>query len=457
MIKNHKLKLSHQAEIAIISKEVELREKIKGFLSTNGHRTHTFSAVPEVLGQAGKFNYNLLILDAQKSEWEREVLHLKEALASAKVILIAESVADPAVQEIIKGKVEGCIFKPVREAEVRLEVNRIVSGAGGDISAGGDKDKFVFTESRNLKMAELYQAAVSKIARSDATVLISGPSGTGKELMAHWIYAHSQRKGKPFIKVSCAVLPEGVLESELFGHEKGSFTGAYTKRKGRFELADGGTIFLDEIGEISPGLQSKFLRVLQEREFQRVGSSETIKVNVRIIAATSRNLKKEVEAGRFREDLYYRLNVINIAIPPLRERKEDIYYLAQMFLDKFACTAEKRISRIEEKAVKLLCAYDWPGNVRELENAIEWAVVMCSGDEIKVDDLPSSIIQQLGDEAPADLTLKKAREIFEREYITDTLSRFSGNVSRSSKYLGLARKNLQEKIKKYEINARKYR
>jgi DNA-binding NtrC family response regulator len=248
-----------------------------------------------------------------------------------------------------------------------------------------------------------------------------------------------------------------VLESELFGHEKGSFTGAYTKRKGRFELADGGTIFLDEIGEISPGLQSKFLRVLQEREFQRVGSSETIKVNVRIIAATSRNLKKEVEAGRFREDLYYRLNVINIAIPPLRERKEDIYYLAQMFLDKFACTAEKRISRIEEKAVKLLCAYDWPGNVRELENAIEWAVVMCSGDEIKVDDLPSSIIQQLGDEAPADLTLKKAREIFEREYITDTLSRFSGNVSRSSKYLGLARKNLQEKIKKYEINARKYR
>jgi Nif-specific regulatory protein len=306
-------------------------------------------------------------------------------------------------------------------------------------------------------MAELYQAAVSKIARSDATVLISGPSGTGKELMAHWIYAHSQRKGKPFIKVSCAVLPEGVLESELFGHEKGSFTGAYTKRKGRFELADGGTIFLDEIGEISPGLQSKFLRVLQEREFQRVGSSETIKVNVRIIAATSRNLKKEVEAGRFREDLYYRLNVINIAIPPLRERKEDIYYLAQMFLDKFACTAEKRISRIEEKAVKLLCAYDWPGNVRELDNAIEWAVVMCSGDEIKVDDLPSSIIQQLGDEAPADLTLKKAREIFEREYITDTLSRFSGNVSRSSKYLGLARKNLQEKIKKYEINARKYR
>jgi DNA-binding NtrC family response regulator len=317
-------------------------------------------------------------------------------------------------------------------------------------------EKFVFNQSRNPQMAALYQSAVDKIAKSDSTVLIQGESGTGKELMATWIYSHSLRKNRPFVKVSCAVLPEGILESELFGHERGSFTGAYTKRKGRFEVADGGTIFLDEIGEISPSIQSKFLRVLQEREFQRVGgSASTIKVDVRVIAATSRNLRKEVELGRFREDLFYRLNVISLNIPPLRKRKEDIPHLVKVFLHKFCLKSQKRILEFSDSALRLLQAYDWPGNVRELENVVERAVVMSSGDIITIDDLPTNIVQLLAEEIELDTSLRSAREKFEEEYLKETLLRFKGNISQSAKYLGLARKNLQEKIKKYRISASK--
>jgi transcriptional regulator with GAF, ATPase, and Fis domain len=304
-------------------------------------------------------------------------------------------------------------------------------------------------------MAALYQSAVEKIAKSDSTVLIQGESGTGKELMATWIYTHSLRKNRPFVKVSCAVLPEGILESELFGHERGSFTGAYTKRKGRFEMADSGTIFLDEIGEISPAIQSKFLRVLQEREFQRIGSGETIKVDVRVITATSRDLQKEVQLGRFRQDLFYRLNVISLKIPPLRERKEDIPHLIQVFLNKFCTKSQKRILGFNDSALRIMQAYDWPGNVRELENVVERAVVLTSGDTISIDDLPTNLVQLLAEEVEMDTSLRFAREKFEEEYIKETLIRFKGNISQSAKFLGLARKNLQEKIKKYKIEAYK--
>ena len=447
-----------KAEILIVSPESGVREAIKGYLSTNGYRIHSFSTIMEALGLSSKKKFDLLILDQPKSEVGNLLSELRGLQSSAGLILVAETIADAAALNKLSGGADGCLFKPVREAEVRFEINRVIAQAMTDrTSAPKSEAQYVHYDSRNPRMAELYDAAVSKIAKSDSTVLIVGESGTGKELMAYWIYANSLRRNKPFVKVSCAVLPEGVLESELFGHEKGAFTGAYAKRRGRFEIADGGTIFLDEIGEIPPSIQAKFLRVLQEREFQRVGSNQPIKVDVRIIAATSRNLKKEVEEGHFRDDLYYRLNVITIPIPPLRERKEDIPFLAQMFIRKFAKSAKKEVVHIDEKAMKLLTAYDWPGNIRELENAMEWSVVMASKETLTIDDLPVNIIQQLGDEPPVEMSLREARELFEREYICDTLVRFQGNVSRSSRYLGLARKNLQEKIKKYEIRADKYR
>jgi DNA-binding NtrC family response regulator len=350
------------------------------------------------------------------------------------------------------------LFKPLRGAEVRFEINRLLSSRRKLNSNEKEvENKYIFHQSRNPQMAALYQASVEKIAKSDATILIQGESGTGKELMAYWIYTNSLRKTKPFVKVSCAVLPEGVLESELFGHERGSFTGAYSKRKGRFELADGGTIFLDEIGEISPAIQSKFLRVLQEKEFQRIGSNATIKVDVRVIAATSRDLKKEVERGHFREDLYYRLNVISLNIPPLRERKEDIPFLAEMFMKKYALRSQRILGGFENQALKLLTAYDWPGNVRELENAIERAVVLSTHNIITIGDLPNNIIQLLSEEPNEDLTLREAREKFEEEYIKNVLFRFKGNITQTARYLGLARKNLQEKVRKYNINAEEFR
>ena len=452
--------MSQKADIFIVSSEAEIRNDIKKHLSSsNGYRVHSFSTIFEALGYASKISSDLLIFDGLKNEAEELLSRFREANASAGLIFLTDSADDKSTLETLKGTADGCLFKPVRESEVRFEVNRVITllkqREKTDDSSG--QKKFVHLDSKNPQMAELYNAAVSKIAISDSTVLITGESGTGKELMAYWIYVNSLRKESPFVKVSCAVLPEGVLESELFGHERGAFTGAYTKRKGRFELADRGTIFLDEIGDIPPSIQSKFLRVLQEREFQRVGSSQTIKVNVRIITATSRDLRKEVEAGRFREDLFYRLNVINITVPPLRQRREDIPALSKMFVEKFAKATKKDVRSIDDKAVRLLSAYDWPGNVRELENAMEWSVVMASGNIIGVNDLPTNLIQLLGEDVPPEMTLKEAREGFEKDYITDTLSRFGGNVSKTSKYLGLARKNLQEKIRKHDIDANRFR
>ena len=272
---------------------------------------------------------------------------------------------------------------------------------------------------------------IAQVTRSEATVLIRGESGTGKELVAHAIHYNSLRAEKPFIKVNCAALPESVIESELFGHEKGAFTGALATRKGRFEMADGGSIFLDEIGELSAMTQVKLLRVLQEREIERVGGSETIKVNVRIIAATNRNLEEEITRGTFREDLYYRLNVFPVHIPPLRERKTDVMLLADFFIEKYSRKNRKIVKRISSSAIDLVMSYHWPGNVRELENCIERASLLSTDQVIHAYHLPPSLQSAESSDTGLHSTLLQAVENLEIELIKEALKSNRGNMAKA--------------------------
>ena len=303
------------------------------------------------------------------------------------------------------------------------------------------------------KMEQVFKV-IQRIAQSDVTVLVRGETGTGKELVAAAIHKRSNRKDEPFIKLNCAAITDTLLESELFGHEKGAFTDARETRKGRFELADGGTLFLDEIGDISPSAQVKLLRVLQEREFERVGGSKTIKVNVRLVAATNRNLEQMVKDGKFREDLYYRLNVIPIDLPPLRERGEDIKQLVNFFLERSIKNHKKRVT-ITEEAMDALCSYPWPGNVRELENTIERIVLMGNEDGITKYDmlllLPALNDQKLKSEYKPISKKSLTLEELEREAIIEALENNDNNQSNAASELGITLRQMGYKIKKYEL------
>ncbi len=297
------------------------------------------------------------------------------------------------------------------------------------------------------------QEMIETVAPSEATVLITGESGTGKELVAKAIQANSLRKNQAFVTINCAALAENLLESELFGHEKGAFTGADKMREGRFVQADNGTLFLDEIGEMPLALQVKLLRVLQNGEIQRVGSDKVKIVDVRIIAATNRNLQKEVEAGRFREDLYYRLNVIALEVPALRERKDDIPLLAQKFVENFARANRKSIKGFSPQAMDMLMRYDWPGNVRELENAMERAVILTVGEYVTERSLPLAIQQMTGNTAavPSGILANKSLDDIEKEAISATLAETADNKSEAARRLGITRATLHSKLKKYNL------
>jgi Nif-specific regulatory protein len=305
-------------------------------------------------------------------------------------------------------------------------------------------------------MRSMYEMLM-QVAPADATVLITGESGTGKELVAAEIQRLSRRKSPVLIKINCAALPESIIESELFGHEKGAFTGALTQRKGRFELAQGGTIFLDEIGELSPQVQMKILRVLQEREIERVGGNNTIKVDVRLIAATNRNLEEEVKAGRFREDLFYRLNVFPIHIPPLRERKSDIMLLADHFAEKHAEKNNKHIKRISSLAIDLLTSYSWPGNVRELENCMERAVILSTDSVIHSYNLPPSLQSPGSTNTEPGTTLHAALSRLEKELLIEALKINAGNMAASSRQLGISERQMGLRVHHYGINWKLYR
>jgi Nif-specific regulatory protein len=320
------------------------------------------------------------------------------------------------------------------------------------------KEKYDFTHlvGTSNEMRQVYEQ-VSQVARSNATVLLRGESGTGKEMIANAIHYNSLRSKRSFVKINCAALPDTLIESELFGHERGAFTGADKLKRGRFEMADGGTLFLDEIGDLPLQTQIKLLRVLQEREFERLGGSETIRPNIRLITATNKNLEEAIERGEFREDLYYRLNVFSIFLPPLRERKSDILLLAEHFLEKYETEHGKRIRRISTPAIDMLMSYHFPGNVRELENAIERAVLVCDSNVIHGHHLPPTLQTAENSGTETRLTLTSAVAAFERDLIIDTLKSTSGNVARAARQLESTERILGYKIKKYGIDTIRFR
>ena len=320
------------------------------------------------------------------------------------------------------------------------------------------KEKYDFSHiiGSSSSMRQVYDQ-VTQVARSNTTVLLRGESGPGKELIAHSIHYNSLRSKKPFVKINCAALPETLIESELFGYEKGAFTGADKRKKGRFEMADGGTLFLDEIGDLPPQTQIKLLRVLQEREFERLGGTETIKVNVRVVTATNKNLEEAIADGSFREDLFYRLNVFTIFLPPLRERKSDILLLAEHFLEKYELEHNKRIRRISTPAIDMLTSYHFPGNVRELENAIERAVLVCDANVIHGHHLPPTLQTAEVSGTMTQVSLVSAVESYEKDLIQDALKSTKGNVAKAAKFLDATERILGYKIKKHEINPRRFR
>ncbi len=377
------------------------------------------------------------------------------------IMMTAYGTIEKAVEAMKKGAYD-YITKPFSNEELKVTIRKAV-----DIYRLVKENRYLNQELRNQynfgnivgkskPMQEIF-SLIQKVAKTRATVLITGESGTGKELVARAIHYNSPRQNKPFISVNCAALPESLLESELFGHEKGSFTGAVSMRKGRFELADKGTLFLDEVSEMSPTLQVKLLRVLQEREFERVGGTKTLKVDVRIIAASNRDLKEEVEAGHFREDLFYRLNVVHIHLPPLRERPDDIPLLVAHFLQKYAQEVGRQRVEISPEALNLIYTYTWPGNVRELENAIERAVILSSGQEITPEHLPPHLFQSqqsysdIFKQIPTTLTLPQILEEVEVKLIRRALAQANYVQSKAAKILGITKSLLQYKIKKYNL------
>ena len=408
---------------------------------------------------------DLILMDVRMAEMNGlEALRQIKAYNPAipVIIMTAYSSVESAVEALKTGAYD-YLIKPLDFEVLKLTLERAREHAG--LKAENQQLKAqlgVDFDAPNIIGASPAMKALidmlAMIAPSEATVLISGGSGTGKELIARAIHYNSPRKAKPLVVVNCAAISETLLESELYGHEKGAFTGADKRREGRFMHAQGGTIFLDEIGETSPAMQAKLLRVIQEREIQRVGSEEVLAVDVRILAATNRDLEAEVREGRFREDLFYRLNVVNLRIPPLRERPEDIPLLAQHFLQAFARKNRKTVKGFLPLAMDMLVKYNWPGNVRELENAIERAVILMTGEHITEAQLPLSIVQGYPQEPEPDLVAGRpladgqhSLEEVEKQAIMATLEATGGNKSETARRLGITRKTLHNKLKNYGL------
>ncbi len=371
------------------------------------------------------------------------------------IVLTAFSSVETAVKAMREGAYD-YVAKPIDLEELRLVIDKALGFQ--EIKEENDRLKrrldkrFSFGNmiGSSSAMEELF-ATLELVAPSDATVLITGESGTGKELVSSALHQQSRRHRFAFVKVNCAALNENLLESELFGHEAGAFTGAVSQRKGRFEQADKGTLFLDEIGDMSLPTQAKILRVLQEGEFDRLGGSETIKVDVRLLAATHRNLPQMIEEGTFRQDLFFRLSVVPVELPPLRERRKDIPDLLTLFLDRYAEKNRKDIKGFHPEVLRVFLSYDWPGNIRELENTVERAVILCPGEQITVRELPSQLFPEGSVDEKVQASTPLTLRDMEREMIRATLAQNRGNRSRTAKILGVARQTLLNKLKDYDL------
>jgi DNA-binding NtrC family response regulator len=447
--------------ILIVDDEDAQRNVLKGYLEKKGYKIFSASSGTEGI-KAVKEN----VIDIVLSDFKMPDKTGLEVLEEVKkinpeisfVILTAYGTIENAVKAMRLGAFD-YISKPVDLDELDLMIERIIEHKNlkseNLILKNQLKEKFKINSfiSQSPKMEEVLSLA-SRAADSKATILINGESGTGKEVLAKSIHYLSSRKDKPFIAVNIPALPETLLESELFGHEKGAFTGAEKAKKGRFELADSGTIFLDEIGDIPINLQVKLLRVLQEHQIERLGSTENINIDVRIIAATHQNLEKKIKDGSFREDLYYRLNIVLLHIPPLRDRKEDILPLIDFFIEIYAKENNKQKFSVSKEAIDLLLKYNYPGNVRELENIIERAVVLSRSDVIITNDLPNAVKGfkvETDIFAKEDYSLVKQVEELEKKLIYDALSKSEGNQSQAGRMLGLTERNLRYKMQKYDI------
>jgi DNA-binding NtrC family response regulator len=444
-------------EILVADDEELLRKSLAAWLIEDGYAVDVAASGREAVALAENKDYAIYFIDLKMPggmDGIEVMAEIRKIHPEASVIIITGyATVDTAISAMKEGAQE-YIIKPCNPEEISLLVRRIINVKNLEreniILRKKLSGQYSFRDiiSKNPKMHEIFEL-IRQVASLRSTVLIEGESGTGKELIARAIHYSGDRALKPFVGVSCAALAETLLESELFGHEKGSFTGASAQKKGKFELANGGTIFLDEIGDISPKLQMDLLRVLQERCFYRVGGWKEIRVDVRIIAATNAKLQEAVLNGKFRDDLYYRLNVINIRIPPLRLRREDIPLLARSFVGRLSPELRKDVTDISEDALKLLFDYDWPGNVRELENAIERAIVTCKGKGLASEDFGFLHLNSKGKQSwqvPPDLTLNE----IEKEVILATIQRAEGNIRKAAGLLGIDRSTLYDKLKKYK-------
>jgi len=451
--------------ILVIDDEPVVLEVITDILKSSGYEVVSAPDGKSGIQELENNTFDLILTDLVMPDVDgMDVLeHVVTASPKTKCIILTGRGSIKSSVECVKKGAFDYITKPVTPSELLVVVEKAF------------KFKDLEEENRRLKqelrnkynttriigtskpIQNIYRL-IEKVADTDSTILITGPSGTGKELIARAIHYNSSRSDKPLVVINCGAIPEALLESELFGHEKGAFSGAYKSRVGRFEMATGGTIFLDEIGEMSPALQVKLLRVLQDQRFERVGGTKTIHVDVRIIAATNKNLTTAINNGKFREDLYYRLNVIPIKVPSLKQRKPDIALLVDHFLKKFQSGTEKGIKALSPSAMDAITAYDWPGNVRELENVVKRITILCENDTIDFEELPEHIQQSNLSIQPQDddvfekgVTLSEAVRDYEKRLILDALEKSNGVKAKAAKLLNIKRTTLVEKIKKQNL------
>ncbi len=443
--------------IVVADDEKNIREGLAEALSIDGYRALPAADGEEALALVDSCDADLVITDLRMpklggTDVLKDVVDRYPGLPV--IVLTGHGTIEDAVVAMRAGAFD-FLTKPVNLDHLSLLVKRALESRElarknreleAEVDAQRRSSSIIGKSDAMKKIFDL----VRRVAPTRASVLVTGDSGVGKELVADAIHNLSPRRDGPLVKVHCAALAESLLESELFGHEKGAFTGAQGRKRGRFELADKGTLFLDEIGEINQNVQIKILRVLQERKFERVGGEDTVEVDVRIVAATNRDLKEEIRKGTFREDLYYRLNVVNIHVPPLRERRDDIPLLAMAFLREFAEENGKKLDGFDPKARQALYAYPWPGNVRELRNSIESSVVMAGSGLVGLDDLPPGV-RSSGEERDVRVPIGSTIEEAEKILIRETLAAQGGNKSRTAEVLGIGRKTLYQKIEEYGL------